>query len=493
MSKKIIYLLSLLMALSLVFASCKKNAAGTGDLTPPPVDTETGKEDANQSTGLFEDWTKIPTDAAIREYEVFQNTGRDTYRNPVVVSVGNGVVFAFGEIRYETPGAANDVGINGENTVDIVYKSSQNSGYDWDSQLKYVGGQAGSKDKAHGAPNVFLLNDNKTIVVVATSGSGIGRTAQLMTAGRPASKVDYIVGTISGANINWDAKGWQEVQLSGTDTIYKKINEVKAGGPSSSTFNFNQYGTVPGKGLVENNTILLSLVLAYQHDTSDPYELMGRYVLKGTVSGTSSISWSAVGNPIAYSDNENQKLGKWKETQLYGGDSTTPKFYIVPSPWTSSPQFKLGKAKGQSETPQATTITASEGAAGYAAFPTGGWFGKGKYTIKPGGTMDATGGKSYSIFTHVQDTGENLALYVVDNSAGDFKVQGSPWKVSVKDVTGTAAKSSSVDVLPDGTIIAGFEHGRPAEVPEGFDANKLYKVFFTRYSQAYIATKTANQ
>ena len=347
--------------------------------------------------------------------------------------------------------------------------------------------QAGSKDKAHGAPNVFLLN-NKTIVVVATSGSGIGRTAQLMSSGkRPASRVDYIVGTISGANITWDAAGWQEVTLSGSEKILDKIKTVSAG----MTKTFDQYATVPGKGLVDGNSILLSLVIAYQHDTSDPYELMGRYVLKGTVAGN-KITWTAVGTPIPYSDKENQKLGKWKETQLYGGDSSNPKFYIVPSPWTPGPQFKLGQAKGQSETPQATTITASEGAAGYAAFPDKGWYGKQQYTIKPGGTMDATGGKSYSIFTHVQNTAENLALYVVDNSAGDFKVQGSPWKVSVPEVTGTAAKSSSVDVLPDGTIIAGFEHGRPNEVPEGFDANKLYKVFFARYSQAYIATKTVN-
>ena len=37
MSKKIIYLLSLLMALSLVFASCKKNNSITGgDIATPP-------------------------------------------------------------------------------------------------------------------------------------------------------------------------------------------------------------------------------------------------------------------------------------------------------------------------------------------------------------------------------------------------------------------------------------------------------------------------
>ena len=489
MSKKIIYLLSLLMALSLVFASCKKNSAGTGDLTPPPVDNETGKEDANQSTGLFEDFSKIPADAAIREVEVFQNTGRDTYRNPVVVSVGNGLVFAFGEVRYETPGAANDVGINGENTVDIVYKSSLNSGYDWDSQIKYVGGQAGNKDNAHGAPNVFLLGNNR-IVVIATAGSGIGRTDQLMVDGRTPSRVDYIMGTINGGNITWDAKGWQEVQLQDANgengTILAAIKAVDAGNNQK----FNQYATAPGRGVVDNGSVLLSLVIAYQGKNGGPndsnvYELMGRYVLQGTVSGE-TITWKALGSPIAYSAKENQRLGSWKETQLYGGNSADPKFYIVPSPWTSNPQFKLGKANGQGGEPAATLIQASEGTAGYVEL-TGKWFGKGEYN-----PASPSGGQSYSIFTHVQETGKNLALYVLDNTTGEFSIKGT-WKVSVPEVTDTAAKSSTVDVLPDGTIIVGFEHGRPNSAPEGFDTSKLYKVFFARYSQSFIATKTSAQ
>ncbi|WP_286032559.1 sialidase family protein [Brachyspira pilosicoli] len=486
MSKKIIYLLSLLMALSLVFASCKKNAAGTGDLTPPPVDNETGKEDANQDTGLFEDYNKIPVSGAIREYEVFQNTGRDTYRNPVVVSVGNGVVFAFGELRYETPGAANDVGINGENTVDIVYKSSANSGYDWDSQLKYVGGQAGSKENAHGAPNVFLLGNNK-IVVVATAGGGIGRTAyKVGETGKVESRVEYIFGTISGTEISWGK--WTEVQLS-SSKIIDEIKKVKAATGREEVF--NQYGTAPGRGVVLNSgsNILLSLVVANQGSTkteADIRELMGRYVLKGTVAGN-TITWEAVeGQPIAYTT-QNVTLGPWKETQLYGGTDTEPKFFVVPSPWAPSSvkNLKLGRAKGKNQTPTATSIVASEGAAGYVDL-TGKWFGKNTYNPK-----DLKNGGNYSILTHVQETGANLAMYVLDNASDNFDVKGT-WKVSIPEVTGTAAKSSSIDVLPDGTIIAGFEFGRPAEVPEGFDANKLYKVFFARYSQAYIANKTGN-
>ncbi|MEI0580445.1 sialidase family protein [Brachyspira pilosicoli] len=484
MSKKIIYLLSLLMALSLVFASCKKNAAGTGDLTPPTVDNETGKEDANQNTGLFEDFSKIPAESPIKEYEVFQNTGKDTYRNPVVVSMGSGVVFAFGELRYETPGAANDVGINGENAVDIVYKVSQNSGYDWDSQLRYVVGRGGSKENAHGAPNVFKVSDTQ-IVVVATSGGGIGRTAKAYgDEGKVASKVDYAIGTVNGANITWGE--WKEVQLTGT-TIQDTILKVKAS--SARNEMFNQYATAPGRGVVvNNNTILLSLVVANQGKTTpdaDIRELMGRYVLKGQIAGD-QITWTQIKEPISYTT-ENVALGPWKETQLYGGDETTPKFFIVPSPWTPNPQFKLGKAQGQDTTPQSTSIQASEGTAGIVELNQK-WFGTKEYDPKNYATL-SSGGENYNIFTHVQETANKLALYVVDPN---FGVKGNPWLISVPEVTGTAAKSSSVDVLPDGTIIVGFEHGRPAEVPEGFDANKVYRTFFARYSQSYIAAKTGN-
>lgn len=478
MSKKIIYLLSLLMALSLVFASCKKNAAGTGDLTPPPTDNETGKEDANQNTGLFEEWSKIPQDTFIKEYEIFRNNGTDYYRNPVIVSLGDGRVFLFAELRYKRPGAANDVGIDGEGAVDIIYKVSANSGYDWDSQTYYVVGNSQEIADAHGAPNVFLL-DNKTIVVVASAGGGIGRTSKTIEEGKTASRIDYVVGTINGKTITWDLNGWQEVKV-GQESILSKIQNTDAGGSASEKF--NQYGTVPGRGVVLSGgkDILLSVVVANQGSTktkADTRELMGRYLLKGTVAGN-TITWQQVEQPIAYTTTP-MNLGPWKETQLYSGNESTPKFFVVPSPWTDNPQFKLGKTSGvQSSTPKApdsTSIPASEGTAGYVDL-TGKWFGKNEYNpvnLK----QTTTPAQNRSIFLHVANTSRNLTMYVLDNSSDNFTQQGNSWEIS--DV----GKSSSVDVLPDGTIIYAAEQG---------GSEKNYKLFFYRYSQYFIATKTGN-
>ncbi|WIH91224.1 glycoside hydrolase [Brachyspira pilosicoli] len=469
MSKKIIYLLSLLMALSLVFASCKKNGAGdiTGDLTTPPTDNETGKDDADKNTGLFDSWEKIPTDTAIKEYEIFRNNGTDYYRNPVIVSLGDGRVFLFAELRYKRPGAANDVGVDGEGAVDIIYKVSKNSGYDWDSQTYYVVKNSSAIADAHGAPNIFLLENNTKIVVVATAGGGIGRTSKKVGEdGKAASRVDYAVGTINDTKITWDT-GWQEVQLN-DKKIIDEIQKVQAGGRNSEVF--NQYSTAQGKGLVlsDNKSMLLSLVVANQGATTSGNirELMGRYLLKGTLAGT-TITWTEVQAPIAYTTSP-MDLGPWKETQLYGGTESDPKFFVVPSPWTGTPNLKLGKATGKTEKPTATMIAASEGTAGYIELK---WFGTGNYDINTYKDQQ----KDRAILLHVADTSRNLTMHVVDNSSDQFTEKGNGWLIN------SVGKSSSIEVLPDGTIMYAAEQG-------GSAGN--YKFFFYRYSQHFIATKT---
>ena len=467
MSKKIIYLLSLLMALSLVFASCKKNAAGTGDLTKPPVDNETGKEDANQETGLFEEWSKIPKDTFIKEYEIFQNDGTDFYRNPVLVSMGDGRVFLFAELRYRRAGAANDVGIDGEGAVDIVYRVSENSGYDWDSQTYYVVRNSQEIKDAHGAPNVFLTKDKTKIIVVATAGSGIGRTSKPADQKEP-SRVDYTIGTINGKTISWTE--WQAVETS-TTSILNTIKAVKAIKDTGNEM-FNQYATVPGRGLVTDSGIVLSLVIANQGTTDKDKvrELMGRYVLKGTVN-SDKIEWTKLEEPVAYTTSQ-MNLGPWKETQLYGGTADDPKFFVVPSPWTSQKVLKLGKASGKNkQEPTAVEIPASEGSAGYVDLG-GKWFGKTEYN-----PSSMASGNQYSIFLHVEDTSTRLTMRVIDNSSDGFQQKGNGWKIN--DV----GKSSSVDMLPDGTIIYAAEQG---------GTEKNYGFFFYRYPQYYIATQTGN-
>ncbi len=466
MSKKIIYLLSLLMALSLVFASCKKNGItdATGGLTPPPQE-EDNTENADKATGLFPDYDSIPKTDIIKKTTVFKS-GEDFYRNPVVIAFDNNVFF-FSEVRYKRDGAANDVGIDGEGVVDIVYKASKDSGTTFGQVLTVNPGNTitSEVDKSHGAAVVFKAANDK-IVVVASAGGGIGRTKQKVgETGKLSSRVDYIVGTVNGTTITWG--DWTELKLNG-QAIADKIKSIAAGQGK----NFEQYGTQSARGYMDGSTLVLPIVLAQQGSLSDVYELMGRYTLKGTLSGD-TITWQAVGEPIAYSANEGRNLGSWKETQVKGGKSDNYSFIVVPSPWTPSPAFRLGKADGTS-VPNGTAIQSSEGAPGYVDL-TGKWYGKNPYTVTVGGSAKTTeAGGSASILMHVKQTSANLTMYVVD---ADLTMKGKEYLIN------TVGKASSIDVLPDGTIITGAEEG---------GQEKNYYGVFTRYSQYYIAEKTGN-
>ena len=130
MSKKIIYLLSLLMALSLVFAGCKK--AGTAPGGEGPTKEDEVKPPSNLgSTGLFDTQTKLDE---YKEKPIQQSTEVAKYengnymRNPVITVVGGSTVVVFYEIRYQTAGAGNDVALTGENAVSIAYVQSKDSG-----------------------------------------------------------------------------------------------------------------------------------------------------------------------------------------------------------------------------------------------------------------------------------------------------------------------------------------------------------------------------
>lgn len=472
MSKKIIYLLSLLMALSLVFAGCKKNGItdATGGLTPPPQE-EDNTEKADKVTGLFPNYELIPKNEIVRRTTVFKS-GEDFYRNPVVIAFNNNVFF-FSEVRYKRDGAANDVGIDGEGVVDIVYKASKDSGTTFGQVLTVNPNNTitTNVNESHGAAVVFKANDNK-IVVAASAGGGIGRTKQKVgETGKLSSRVDYIVGTVTGDTITWG--NWQEVKISTGQSIMDKIKGVDAG----QSKKFDQYATQSARGYMDNGELVLPIILAQQGSLSDVHELMGRYTLKGALKDN-TITWTPVGDPIAYSDKEGKNLGSWKETQVKGKNGANYSFIVVPSPWTPSPAFRLGKADGTS-VPNGTAIQSSEGAPGYVNL-TGKWYGKNPYTVNSGSakTTEASGSASTSgsasILMHVKQTSANLTMYVVDDN---LTMKGKEYLIN------TVGKASSIDVLPDGTIITGAEEG---------GKEKNYYGVFTRYSQYYIAEKTGN-
>ena len=479
MRKKIIYLLSLLMALSLVFASCKKNNGldpNNGGLTPPP-DTGQGEDVAGED-GLFNDYAQIP-DGEIANTGVYVTTGGNYYRNPVVVARPDGKIFVFAEKRWQSQGSGNDVGIDGINTTDIIFKVSDNGGYKFDTQEYTVGTKASGPENSHGAPVVFVSGDK--ILIAATSGSGIGRTSKTPK----ASKIDYITGTFGGSAstgyITWGT--WKTIDsvnakggTSGTTTIQALVSATEAGG--SGNKKFEQFATQPARGLVTTSSdIYLPIVIAQQGGTGTDYELMGRMTLKSTMDGT---SWSVVEDPIGYTDDVSLTFGPWKETKLIAGTTDGDLVYLtVPNPWSSANPAKFGVSNPDKAPSPKGTMSASEGSPGF--FTTTKWYGANEYTITgnegKGDTQISDKGQSAvtkSVLVHVQQRASQLYLYLVSDPK-ELTLQGKGWKLD--DV----GKSSTVDMMADGTIVVAAEKG-------GEDKN--YFIRLLRYSQKYLTETT---
>ena len=473
MSKKIIYLLSLLMALSLVFASCKKNSGldpNNSGFQPDKV-PEINNTDDTGSDGLFTDYSKITNDVPIAKKEVTKGNGTDYVRNPVIVNLGKGNLVVFAELRYKRSGAANDVGIDGHGVVDIVYYTSKDSGKNWVTREKYVnlgGVQTTSIDKSHGAPVVFYKAGVSKIVVVATSGTGIGRDSTPVNQ-RGVSKVDYITGTVqvssgSEPTITW-SDGWKEItgikdKLAGTKFATAQISPT-------------QYATHSARGVVDaDGKLYLPVTIAYQGTINNSYELMGHVLVVGD--NIESTKWSVSDNTtVVYHDNG--KFTKYKEARA----TSETKYLVVPSPYyvhTIMGAGKLGEGAADNG------VTASAGSAGYLLVPQ--WFGSSDYTInnQGGGNVTLTGSaqqNTIGILTHVQQPNKNMHMYVVKKDAESKQNSGS-YKIVDNGL------SSCIDVLEDGTIITAAEEGLAG-------ANLNYYIVFSRYSQKFINDKTGGK
>ena len=473
MSKKIIYLLSLLMALSLVFAGCKKNGItnATDGLTPDKVPSIDNTDKAGED-GLFSNYGDLVHTEPIAKKEVTKGNGTDYVRNPVIVNLGKGNLVVFAELRYKRSGAANDVGIDGHGVVDIVYYTSKDSGKNWVTREKYVnlsGAQTTSIDKSHGAPVVFYKAGENKIVVVATSGTGIGRDSTPVTQ-RGVSKVDYITGTVkvssgSEPTITW-SDGWKEItgikdKLAGTKFATAQISPT-------------QYATHSARGVVNTDgKLYLPVTIAYQGTIDNTYELMGHVLVVGD-NIKNTINWAVSGDTVVYPDNG--KFTKYKEARA----TSETKYLVVPSPYYV--HTIMGKGTMGNGTASDNGVTASAGSAGYLLVPQ--WFGSSDYTISKdsSGSVTLTGSaqqNAIGILTHVQQQNKNMHMYVVKKDAESKQNSGS-YKIVDNGL------SSCIDVLEDGTIITAAEEGLAG-------ANLNYYIVFSRYSQKFINDKTGGK
>ena len=449
MSKKIIYLLSLLMALSLVFAGCKK--ASTAPTGEGPTKEDEVKPPSNLgNTGLFDTQTKLDE---YKEKPIQQSTEVAKYengnymRNPVITVVGGSTVVVFYEIRYQTAGAGNDVALTGENAVSIAYVQSTDSGISFSTtgmgEPKYVGGAAstGASD-AHGAPIVFNTGDK--IVVVASA--GIGLSSGVYQADTKVSKLEYSVANIENGKVG-EFSAWKEITKPTTMDGY------------------TQFGTHSASGTVaeDGKTLLLPVTLA---DYTQKPSKFGYVLYTGTVSGD-SVTWTQKGNKV---DMPNSS-GVVKETRIPKGTSDSDYVYLA----VSSDIGKISQGKG-AQNSSVTPIVGSDGSAG--TLVVNNWQGATSYDPSNYATNSGT---KQAILSHVLATEQNLAIRLVDENfanqtSGNFPLGGA--------YTGNS-KSSSMDVLKDGTIVMIAEGGKVTDA-----ATRPFYIYFSRFSQAYIANQT---
>ena len=456
MNKKIIYLLVLITALSLAFTSCKKASTAPGGDGPTKED-EVKPPTNLGSTGLFTDsgeLDKYKGDPIQKSTEVAKYENKNYMRNPVITVVGGSTVVVFYEIRYETPGAGNDVALTGGNAVSIAYVQSKDSGISFSTtgkgEVKYVGGESTGPDNAHGAPIVF--NTGKEIVVVASAGIGLSSGVYNEGTGK-VSKLQYSVASINADNTVGEFGQWQDIKVEDKGTI--------------TTAKYTQYGTHSARGTVaDDGTLLLPVTLA---DYTQSPNKFGYVLYTGKVD-RSNVTWTAT---IKKTDMPSKSGGIVKETRIPKGASEEDYVYLA----VSSDTLRISQGKNASA-PSSANIVGSDGSAGTLVVPN--WQGDKSYDPSK---YDTNGGTKQAILSHVLATEQNLAIRLVDENfanqtSGNFPLGGA--------YTGNS-KSSSMDMLKDGTIVMIAEGGK-VDAPDA--GSRPFYIYFSRFSQAYIANQT---
>lgn len=424
------------------------------------------------------------SDSPMRRKILLQGVGNAYYRNPVIVVVEGHKLFAFSEKRYINSSAGKDAGVDGKTKIDIVYMVSANSGNTWSEYESYVNpnnAQTTDVANSHSGHVVFKYSDDK-IVIVASAGAGLARTDENPDYKTPTSRVDYIVGTVSGTKITWG--NWKEVTTTDDGSLLEKAKKTSALylDHDYNGRNYSQIGTQAAKGYIAESSdkkyLIMPIIFAHMGQNSDVYELTGRYVLQGTLDGN-TVTWIEQEGPVAYpgyGSHFSGRVGMWKETQVIRFGTGDTKFLVSPSAlWE---KYKLGIVTEPSGQPKDTTITASEGSIGYYNLGTK-WFGTWEYPIVNGwilGNNSASRSSGILMVTKYKDgiTYRDLTMYVVDDN---INIRGKGFVVN------SIGRSASVDMLADGTIVTYAE--------EGSDDYNYFNVF-TRYSQAYIAKQTSN-
>ena len=459
MSKKIIYLLSLLIFLSLVFASCKQNGITSvkGDLNKEDeIKTDTG--------GIIDSWSNLDGKTILNDYSVISAAAdKDYYRNPVVVALGAGNVLIITEKRIGFKGTDLDTGVDGQNKVDIMYLLSTDSGDNFSGPYT-VGAKSTGANDAVSDPVVYYNKDSNKIYIIASSGAGLSRTRDYYYDRRIKSKLRYIVGKVSGADaeasIDWSS-GWKDLDLTGKLNIKSHI----------------QFATHSARGVMskDGSTLVLTVITADLNYTGLEWEAMGAQFFKVTENNGTLTVGDKIGETIKIPVPTYERASIFKEAEAVDYNGSGVDYMVVPNP-----RFRTVMGKGNStynSVSEVNGLKAAEGSFGYLKLK-GGWYGTSSYNPTTYATDPATAGtnpKDITLFSHVKTGTGASYMYMLDEY---YSPNGKSLQIA------KTSKASSIDVLPDGTIIMATEKERDSSA-----AGNKFKIFFSRYTQAYLASK----
>lgn len=280
--KSKLFILMAVLLLAWVGVSCKNKKPGeTGGMELEKPDNVTNKVGDDQGV-MIPDEMNNWNDKFIQIRLMAVSGDGGYYRNPVIATFGQGKrvkVITVMEKRFGDSGAQ-DVAVNGETQVELLYQVSDNSGYEFGNETTIGASASGNPDNSRGAPVVFVDESDTgsdEVIVVAAAGSGFEGERKA-----PGSQIKMIKGKPSGKTMIWEE--WSELNITnttdgktGSEGIVSYMKE-KMG---------NEYNTVylrSGQGRRNGSTLVLPLC-AVRREGSSAY--FGTLVIYSTDGGNS--------------------------------------------------------------------------------------------------------------------------------------------------------------------------------------------------------------
>ena len=464
----------IILATALLFVwvgiSCKKGPTSVeeGGLVRPP-----NKEDAIETPDgmLTPELQEKYKDEMIHIRLISDSSdGVAYYRTPVVITYGNNnkkSMAIFYEKRYGQ-GGENDVGVDGQAKVDIVYMANDRGGdglsYDPKGMGndKMVGNEPSASEGAQyskGSPVVFSKGNEISVVAAAGAGAAPDKT------GRGESEIKIAKGTAKESSISFGK--WEELNItnkgkSGSEAIREYANEkmkatlLKNGGKLALYTRW-------GQGKMDGDKWVLPLIVIQKINGGVGEQ--GALVLYSTNAGASWEFGPSVVFPI---QDYRSALGL-----SVSGNGNTVKLAAVPRVYDTKVPKPIGIYEGQLKGGEELKLISKSS------------FVDSENNYEMSKSKD--GNNSYFINTRSRSginingfiMNQMLTLAVLDGNGDTLQ---SVHDMAISSISG----SGSVAVLEDGTIVTVAEECFAAYVKQG---ENRFNIVQRRFTQEYAKSR----